>query len=206
MSRVLSTREADTIRRIVERENLAEARRRNLPSTLSTSSSSSSSSAPIPKKPSYYTAQANKLQASDPHHAAIYRKAATLSAQKKHVEVANLLKRANQAIDQNRVPIAPPRQSALMQRLREIGRAPAPISVPRRRPVRVTRSVGVRRLEEEYNPRTLNEYVVDYTEKVKKRKELLIEFLKRHFAAGEKYSARAQRFVTIRSDRGRRRA
>jgi hypothetical protein len=204
MSRVLSTREADTIRRIVERENLAEARRRNISST--SSSTSSSSSAAIPKKPSYYTAQANKLQASDPHHAAIYRKAATLSAQKKHVEVTNLLKRANQAIDQNRVPIAPPRQSALMQRLRDIGRAPAPISVPRRRPIRVTRSVGARRLEEEYNPRTLNEYVVDYVQKVKKRKEILLEFLKRHFLASEKYSARAQRFVTIRSDRGRRRA
>jgi hypothetical protein len=204
MSRVLKTREADTIRRIEEREKLAQVRRRNTLSSAS-SSSSSSSSAPIPKKASYYTAQANKLQTTDPHHAAIYRKAATLSSQKKHVEVTNLLKRANQAIDRNRVPAAPPRQSALMQRLRNIGRAPPPISVSHR-PVRVTRSMNVRRLEEEYNPETLDEYVVDYSQKVKKRKELLIQFLKRHFENHEKYSARAQRFVTIRSNRGRRRA
>ncbi len=177
-------------------------------SSSSPSSSSFSLSAPIPKKPSYYTAQAKRLQESDPHHAAIYRKAATLSAPKKHVEVTNLLRRANQAIDQNRVPVAPPQQSVLMHQLRDIGRAPARISIARNRTrsVMTTRLVGARRLQEGYNPQTLDEYVVDYAQKVKKRKELLLEFLKRHFTAGEKYSARARRFITIRSDRGRRRA
>jgi len=200
MSRVLSQREQDTIRRIEEREKLANVRARHKPAAPAAPAPRS-----IPKKPSYYLEQAKKLQATDPHHADIYRKAAKLSAQKKHVEVTNLLRQANQALERNRVPVAPPRQSALMQRLRDIARAPGPPPA-RPRGARVTRSSQARRLEEEYSPETLDDYVVDYAQKVKKRKELLYEFLKRHFEHNEKYSARAQRFVTIRSDRGRRRA
>jgi len=199
MSRALSQREQDTIRRIEEREKLANVRNRGLAPLPP------AASRPIPKKPSYYLERAKWLLKTDPHHAAIYRKAATLSAQKKHVEVTNLLRQTNKALERKRVPDAPPQRSALMQRLLDIAKAPGP---PPARPkgARVTRSSQPRRLEEEYSPGTLDEYVVDYAQKVKKRNEILFQFLKRHFEHNEKYSARAQRFVTVRSDRGRRRA
>ncbi len=105
------------------------------------------------------------------------------------------------ALEQGRAPAEPPRRSALMQRLRQIASQPVA-----RRGTRVTRSTQARRLEESYDPGTLDEYVVDYAQKVKKRKELQYAFLKHHYVAGEKYSATAQRFTGIRSERGRRRA
>jgi hypothetical protein len=124
----------------------------------------------IPKTPAYYKDMIAKArQFNEPYLVSVYKRAHKLSQEGKTAEIVRLLKVANATILKKR-------------------------SAPRRKPKPQARRV--RRIN--WHPQTLNRYILDYVEKVKKRKENFFGFLKRKYEAKEVYVPISNKWVRTR--------
>jgi hypothetical protein len=151
----------------------------------------------IPKTPQYYDQKAKEaLDLNEPYLRSVYLRCAKLAREGgKSREITRLLYIANQTIERKRNP--------------------APVSKPvSKKPVRKTKSKYNLRSsktiaphQELYHDKNLNEFVVDYTQKVKHKKQNLFKFLEQMYEQDRKYVPSSYKFAKVkRSTRSRMRA
>lgn len=142
----------------------------------------------IPKKPEYYLAMAKKAQELDePYLRSVYLRCAALA--KKGTEqrqINRLLQTAVDVIERQGNPEPAPVAPIPAVRIRQ----------PAARARHNLRS-DARPLRELYNIRTLKNFIVDYATKIKHKKEILYNFLKKEFDSGRKYIVSSRKFAKI---------
>jgi len=134
----------------------------------------------IPKTAAYYLKKKQEATAAnEPYLASVYSRAAKLAQAGKTREVNRLLYVANQTIQNKRNPPRPKRKPNKRYHLRN------------------TRGDH----QELYNVRNLKDYIVDYVQKVKHKKQLLYEFLRKEYDAKRKYNPSSRKFAQIKRKR-----
>jgi len=134
----------------------------------------------IPKTPQYYSNLANEAQRlGEPYFRSVYLRCAALARLgNKQREINRLLHIANETVAKRRNP--------------------APV-VPARAPARRKYNLRSdnRRLAELYTVRNLKDFIVDYAQKIKHKKEILYNFLRKEYDSGRKYIPSSRKFAKI---------
>lgn len=147
----------------------------------------------IPKTAAYWLDLVKKAQAQHkPFLVRVYKKCAELAVEKKYKQVNMWLTIAKQELERN----PPPARVAQVAPVAPAPVAPAPVARPRVKHQHNLRSVG-RPLQEIYTPKTLKNFIVDYTQKVKHKKEILYQFLRGEYEANRKYVPSSYKFAKI---------
>jgi hypothetical protein len=133
----------------------------------------------IPRTPHYYMQKANEARDNnEPYLRSVYLRARALAFENKHREINRLLHIANETIQRKRNP------------------APAPARRIRRSNNKRYHLRSVRRPHQElYRVRNVNQYIVDYSQKVKHKKSILYDFLRRMYEANMRYIASSRKFA-----------
>ena len=190
----LDQRMQDTINRISERGErpvLPPARRMAIISPR------------IPKTPEYYTEMAKKAgEANEPYIRSLYLRCAKLAKEGKHREITDVLNTGIQTFERRNPALAVPAPAVPAL----VAPAPAvPAPVRRVRQSRYNLRSNNQRQTELYNVRNVKDFIVDYTQKVKHKKQILYQFLLDMYRLHKKYKTSTRKFAKIRA-RGENRA
>jgi len=132
----------------------------------------------IPKTPAHYdhmVAQARRH--NDPYLVSVFLRAAKLSRAGKHADIVKLLRTANTML-LRRNPVAP---------------RPAAPRPARRRNYNLRSAPGPHR--QLNNNKTLKDFIVDYTEKIKHKKQMLHKFLVDMYVQNKRYRTATKKFA-----------
>lgn len=146
----------------------------------------------IPKTVAYYQQMIRSSQKfKDPYVESVYNRALKLCREGKHDDISKLIKTANIILSKKRGVVAE----------KQIERkALAPVRKLTHK--YQTRSKNITKHSELYKIRNLKSFIIDYTQKVKHKKENLFNFLKSMYELNKKYKTSTFKFAKIRINKG----